>query len=260
MSSHSFSLDGKTALITGGTSGMGLATARRFVDQGARVVITGRRSEGAEIAKEIGADFAAADLTQPEQITEMVDAAAEILGGIDILISNAGAVVEFTMIEETSDEILQNMFELNSLAHYRVMRAVLPHLHDGGSIVFTATLLTGLGNFGETAYGAAKSSLLSLVKGVAMELAPRGIRVNAISPGATEGAMWPEDHPQRELIETLCPMGRFAEQDEIASLCQFLSADACRFITGANIPIDGGITAGFAPQMLMKFMGDEEAS
>ncbi|MEL0586333.1 MAG: SDR family oxidoreductase [Candidatus Thiodiazotropha sp. (ex. Lucinoma kazani)] len=198
-------------------------------------MITGRRSEGTEIAKEIGADFVAADLTQPEQITKMVDAAVDILEGIDILIGNTGAVVEFTMMKNT-DEILQNMFELNSLAHYRVMRAALPHMHDGGSIVFTATLLTGLGNFGETAYGAAKSCLLSLVKGVAMELAPRGIRVNVISPGATEGAMWPEDHPQRELIDkTLCPMGRFAEQDDIASLCQFLSADACRLASPAPI-------------------------
>lgn len=257
MSYQTFSLEGKTALITGGTSGMGLATARRFIEQGASVVITGRRSNGAEIAKEIGADFVAADLTQPEQITQLVAAAVDILGGIDILISNAGAVVEFTMIEETTDEILENMFDLNSLAHYRVMRAVLPHMRDGGSIVFTATLLTGLGNFGETAYGAAKSSLQSLAKGVAMELAPRGIRVNVISPGATEGAMWPEDHPQRGLIETLCPMGRFCEQDEIASLCQFLSADECRFITGANIPVDGGITAGFAPQMLTQLMGEQ---
>ena len=258
MSTNSFSLEGKTALITGGTSGIGLAIARRFVEQDARVAITGRRSEGSELAKEIGADFVPADLARPEQISWMVNAAAEILDGIDILISNAGAVVEFTMIGDTGDEILENMFDLNALAHYRVMRAALPHMRDGGSIVFTATLLTGLGNFGETAYGAAKSSLVSLTKGVAMELAPRGIRVNVISPGATEGAMWPEDHPQRELIKTLCPMGRFAQQDEIAALCQFLCADPCRFITGANIPVDGGITAGFAPQALSKLMGNEQ--
>ncbi len=255
MPNPSFSLAGKTALITGSTSGIGLATAKRFIDQGARVVITGRRSEGPEIAREIGAEFIAADVTKSREISTMVDAAASALGGIDTVISNAGAVVEFTMIEDTDDDILESMFDLNSLAHYRVVRSALPHMRDGGSIVFIATLLTGMGNFGETAYGAAKSALLTMAKGIAMELAPRGIRVNTLSPGATEGAMWPEDHPQRELIHTLCPMGRFCKTEEIAALCQFLSADECRFITGTNIPIDGGITAGFAPHMLEKLMG-----
>lgn len=258
MTDRAFSLDGKTALITGGTAGIGLATAKRFVAQGARVVITGRRPEGDTIAAQIGVDFVAADLSEPEEIAGMVGQAAEILGGIDIVISNAGAVVEFTAIEETTDEILEGVFDVNSLAHYRVVRAALPHMREGGSIVFTATLLTGLGNIGETAYGAAKSSLLTMAKGFAMELSGRGIRVNTISPGPTEGAMWPEDHPQRDLIGTLCPLGRFGEPDEVAALCQFLAADECRFITGTNIPIDGGITAGFAPQMLMQLMDEDE--
>ena len=253
--SHPFSLEGKTALITGGTSGIGLATAKRFIAHGASVVITGRRREGTEIAKEIGAEFFAADLSRSGEITEMVNDAAEALGGIDILISNAGAVVEFTMIEDTDDEILENMFNVNGLAHYRVVRSALPHMREGGSIVFNATLLTSLGNFGETAYGAAKSALVTMAKGFAMELAPRGIRVNTVSPGATVGAMWPEDHPQLELVKTLTALGRLCQPEEIAALFQFLAADDCRFITGANIPIDGGITAGMAPQMLEKLMG-----
>ena len=87
-----------------------------------------------------------------------------------------------------------------------------------------------------------------------MELASRGIRVNVVSPGPTEGPMWPADHPQRELIATLCPMGRFGDPGEVASLCQFLASDACPYLTGANIPVDGGITAGFAPQMLERLM------
>ena len=256
MTDSPFSLKGKTALITGGTSGIGLATAKRFIEHGAQVVITGRRVEGTQIAKEIGADFIAADLRQPGDISTMVAAAVEKLGGIDALVCHAGEVVEFTMVEDTDDDILERMFDVNSLSHYRVMRSALPVMRDGGSITFNATLLTGLGNFGETAYGAAKSSLVTLAKGVAMELAPRGIRVNVISPGATDGAMWPADHPQRPMIETLCPLGRFCQPDEIAALCQFLAADECTFITGANIPIDGGVTAGFAPQMLEALMGE----
>lgn len=256
MTSSCFSLKGKTALITGGTSGIGLATAKRFINQGAKVVITGRRAEGTDIAEEIGAEFVSADLAQSEQITTMVNQAAEILNGIDIIISNAGDVVEFTMIEDTTDELLEHMFNVNGMSHYRVVRSALPHLRDGGSIVFNATLLTRLGNFGETAYGAAKSALITMAKGFAMELAPRGIRVNTISPGATEGEMWPDDHPQLELVQTLTALGRLGKTDEIAALYQFLCADDCRFITGSNIPIDGGITAGMAPQMLGQLMGE----
>jgi len=255
MPNQAFSLKGKTALITGGTNGIGLATARRFVTEGARVVISGRRDSGAAIAAEIGAKFVAADLSKPDEIASMVEAAAEALGGIDILFSNAGAVIEFVMIEDMTEEQLTEMFDVNILAHYRILRSAIPHLRDGGSVIFTGTLVTGMGNVGESAYSTAKSGLIMLAKSAAMELAHRGIRVNTVSPGATEGDMWPEDHPQRGLIETLCPMGRFCDPDEIAALCQFLVADDCRFVTGQNIFIDGGLTAGFAPQMLETLMG-----
>jgi NAD(P)-dependent dehydrogenase (short-subunit alcohol dehydrogenase family) len=256
MGSKVFSLEGKSVLITGGTGGMGQATAQRFVEQGARVVISGRRSEGSAIASRIGCEFVAADLSQPEQISAMVEAAAKKLVGLDAVICLAGEVIDMVMIEDTDDALLQRMFEVNMLSHYRVMRSALPHLRDGGAIVFNATLLTRLGNMGETAYGAAKAGLVSLTQGAAMELAPRGIRVNLVSPGPTEGAMWPEDHPQREIIETLTPIGRFCQPDEIAALCHFLVADDCACITGANIHADGGVTAGFAPQMLGSLTGE----
>ena len=185
----------------------------------------------------------------------MVDEAAALLGGIDILVSNAGAVIEFLMVEDTADDVLQQMIDVNLIAHYRLLRSAIPHLRDGGSVLFTGTLVTDTGNIGETAYSAAKSGLVMLARGAAMELAGRGIRVNVVSPGPTEGEMWPPDHPQRDLIETLSPMGRFCEPDEIAALFQFLSADECRVITGINILADGGMTAGFAPQMLEQLMG-----
>lgn len=249
-----FSLRNKRILVTGGTSGIGLASAKRFVDAGAKVVITGRRESGPEIAHSLGAHFVQADLTDSKQISKMVGDAADHLDGLDALVCHAGAVIEFSPIEETDDTILNEMFNLNMLSHYRVLRNALPHLSDGASVVFNATLLTRLGNMGETAYGAAKSGLVSLTQGAAMELAPRGIRVNLISPGPTDGEMWPDDHPQRPLIETLTPIGRFCKPDEIAALCQFLLADECACLTGANIAVDGGITAGFAPAMLGRLM------
>ncbi len=250
-----FSLKGKRVLITGGTSGIGKATAERFAEHGAQIAFTGRRDEGHEIAAQVGGTFVQCDLTDPAQITTAVESAASQLGGIDVLICHAGEVIDMVMIEDTDDALLEHMFNINMLSHYRVLRAALPHLTDGGSVMFNATLLTGLGNMGETAYGAAKAGLVSLTQGAAMELAPRGIRVNLISPGATEGAMWPADHPQRGIVETLTPLGRFCEPTEIAALCHFLAADDCACITGANIAVDGGITAGFSPSMLGSLMG-----
>ncbi len=242
MSQTPFSLEGKSALITGGTSGIGLATARRFIAAGARVVISGRRDTGREMAEEIGAAFVAADLSDPLQVSSMVDEAAEVLGGIDILVSNAGAVVEFLMIEDTDDEVLDGMVNLNLLAHYRLLRSAIPHLREGGSVLFTGTLVTDIGNIGETAYSAAKAGLVMLAKGAAMELAGRGIRVNLVSPGPIEGEMWPPDHPQRDLIATLCPMGRLGNPDEIAALFQFLGADDCRVRSADARDPDGRLT------------------
>ncbi len=255
MASQPFSLAGKAALITGGTSGIGLATARRFVDAGADVVIGGRRAEGADIARDIGAHFIGADVADPQAVAAMCGAAADHLGGgIDALLCHAGAVEEFIMIEDTTDDVLETMFAVNALGPYRVLRSAIPHLRDHASVVLNASLVTLMGNIGETAYSAAKSALVSLTKGAAMELAPRRIRVNLISPGPTDGAMWPEDHPQRDVVATLCPLGRFGQPDEIAALCHFLAADECRILTGAHIAIDGGMSAGFAPQMLERLM------
>ncbi len=254
--SDPFSISGKTALITGGTSGIGLATAKHFVSAGARVVITGRREEGETIAADIGAEFVPCDMHEAQQIDNMVEASAELLGGIDILFSNAGAVIEFLTVEETDDSILNDMFDVNALSHYRVLRRSIPHLNQGASVILNASLITRMGNIGETAYTAAKSALVGLARGAAMELAGQNIRVNAISPGPIDGPIWPADHPQRDLIKTLCPMGRFGNPEEIASICQFLGSDACQYLTGANIPVDGGITSGFAPQMLEVLMGE----
>ena len=254
MENSAFSLKGKRALITGGTSGIGLATAKRFVLNGASVVITGRRNEGFDIADKIDAKFVQADLADVKQIEQLIKESADILEGIDILISNAGELVEFTMLEDTTEDILKRMFDINSLSHYRLIRSAVRYLNDQASIIINSTLLTSLGNIGETAYGAAKSSLVTMTKGLAMEFAPRGIRVNLISPGATKGEMWEENHPQLELVKTLTALGRLCEQEEVAAMFHFLSADDCKFITGANIPVDGGITAGFAPQLLEKLM------
>lgn len=118
MSNPSFQLNGKTALITGGTSGIGLLTAKRFIEHGAKVVITGRRASGFESATEIGAQFIPADLTKPNEITAMVEHAAQLLDGIDVLISNAGVAHDMILMEDTTNEILEETFDVNFLGPY----------------------------------------------------------------------------------------------------------------------------------------------
>ena len=152
MSESIFSLSGKTALVTGGTSGIGLVTAQRFVDAGAQVVISGRRAEGQQIAQDIGAEFIAADISRTADIDQLAQRSAAQLGGIDILFSNAGAVIEFVTVEETDDDVLGTMFDVNALSHYRLLRAVLPQLNEGASVIFNGSLITRMGNIGESAY------------------------------------------------------------------------------------------------------------
>jgi NAD(P)-dependent dehydrogenase (short-subunit alcohol dehydrogenase family) len=254
MSQPSFQLQNKTALITGGTSGIGLVTAKRFVEHGARVVITGRRASGFETAKEIGAEFIPADLTKPDEIKAMVEQAAQLLDGIDVLISNAGVAHDMILMEDTSDEILQETFDVNFLGPYKMIRDALPLMNDGGSILLNSSFSGMSGIVGETHYGSAKAALIYLAKALAVELTPRNIRVNCVSPGSQETAMWPDDHPQKKLLATVHPMGRLGNPEEVAAAFHFLAADDCGFITGHNLAVDGGLSAGFSMQLLDALM------
>ena len=250
MQKNSFSLQNKTALITGGTSGIGLLTAKRFIAHGVKVVITGRRTSGDEIAQQIGADFIAADLCKPEEVKAMVEHSAELLGGIDILVSNAGVAHDMILLAETSDEMLQETFDVNFLGPYKMIRDALPYMREGGSILLNSSFSGMAGIVGETHYGAAKAALIYLAKALALELTPRKIRVNSVSPGSQETAMWPDDHPQKKMLATFHPLGRLGNPEEVAAIFHFLAADDCGFITGQNVAVDGGLSAGYAIQLL----------
>ena len=254
MNPQSFSLQGKTALITGGTSGIGLATAKRFIEFGAKVVITGRRASGHDIAREIGADFVSADLCKTDELKNMVAESNQILGGFDILVCNAGVAHDMILLQDTSDEILHETFEVNFMAPFKMIRDGLPHMRDGGSILLCSSFSGMSGIIGETHYGAAKAALIYLAKALAMELTPRQIRVNCVSPGSQETAMWPDDHPQKKLLGVVHPLGRLGDPQEIARTFHFLAADDVAFITGQNIAVDGGLSAGFSGQMLEVLM------
>lgn len=249
-----FGLDDKTAFITGGTAGIGLATAQRFGRAGARVVIVGRRSEGKEIAAQFGAHFIQADVTEEQQLLEALDGAVEEFGPIDILFNNAGIENTGPTIEESGNDEFQRLIDIDLKAPYAVLHHGASRMRDGGSIINTSSV-AGMFQFpGYSQYSAVKSAIISLTKSAALELAPRNIRVNAICPGSVWSEMLPPDHPEVDIAKVTCPLERICEAEEVAALVHFLAADDCRYINGAAIPIDGGLTSGLGYPLLEKVL------
>lgn len=249
-----FDIHEKSALITGGTSGIGLATAERLISAGARVAIVGRRKEGAEIAERIGAQFIQADLCVAEQLLDCVKKADQAVGPLDIVFSNAGIENTGPMIVESDVVEFERVLALDLKVPYSMIHHIAPLMNDGGSIINNASVAGLLQLPGYSQYSAAKAAVISLTKSAAIELAPRRIRVNAVCPGSIWSEMLPEGHPEVELVETLCPLERIGQAEEVAALVHFLASDDSRYITGVAIPIDGGITAGFGLPLLAKVM------
>ena len=244
-----FSLEGLNALITGGTAGIGLATARRFAAAGAKVAIVGRR-EAAGLAKELGGESIRADVADEAQLRACFEEAEARLGKLDIVMNNAGiGTVGPTIAEHSADEF-QQMLEINLKAVYNGLRFAPLHMNDGGSIINTASDAAKLAIPGYAQYSATKAAVCSLTQVAAMELIPRKIRVNAICPGSVWSEMVPPDDPEVAITEHMSPMGRVGEPEEIAALCHFLAAPDCRYLTGQSIYVDGGNTVGYADHTL----------
>ena len=242
-----FSLEGKKAFVTGGTSGIGRAVAERFIRAGAEVAIVGRRQEGEAIAAEIGATFLQADVTREEELVAALQQAEQQLGKLDILINNAGLDNNGLMIEEQTLAELRRCFALNFDAMYALFIHGPRHMNDNGAIVVTSSVA---GVFAElptySQYSASKAAITSVVRTAALELAPRNIRVNAVCPGSIESEMLPPDHPEIPVVEALSPMARIGTTDDVVGLYHFLVADESRYVTGQKIAVDGGIAAGFS--------------
>jgi NAD(P)-dependent dehydrogenase (short-subunit alcohol dehydrogenase family) len=244
-----FSLAGLNALITGGTAGIGLATARRFAAAGARVVIVGRR-DAAALAREMRGEFLRANVADERQLRACFEDAEERVGKLDIVMNNAGVSnVGPTIAEQSADEF-QRVLDVNLKAVYNGLRFAPPHMNDGGSIINTASDAATIAFPGYSQYSASKAAVCSLTQVAAMELAPRRIRVNAICPGSVWSEMLDPEHPEVAITERLSPMGRVGEPEEIAALCHFLAAPDCRYLTGQSIYIDGGNSVGFAAHTL----------
>ena len=252
-------LQDKVALITGGTSGIGEATARVFAREGAKIAITGRRIElGERVVSEIRslggeAIFIAADVAQAEDCRRSIDETLAAYGRVDILFNNAGIVTQGTL-EETSEEDWVRTFDVNVKGTYLMTKLVLPVLRAQGRgvIVNNASDWGIVGGPHYTAYSASKGAVVLLTKSVALEVARDNIRVNAICPGDTYVERWRLDerrNPSGDFAAELkamgedLPIGRVGTVDEIARSVLFLASDESSFMTGATLIVDGGNTA-----------------
>jgi NAD(P)-dependent dehydrogenase (short-subunit alcohol dehydrogenase family) len=244
------SLTGRKALVMGGTSGIGLAVARHFVAVGAQVAITGRR-DGEKIAEEIGARFLRGDVTREHDVLDALETAIQKAGPLDILVNNAGHPGENLTIEAYTAEDFRKVFAVNVDGVFYGLKHGPRHMNDGGSIINTSSVTATFAAPTYGPYGATKAAVNFLTRTSALELAPRGIRVNAICPGAIDTEMAPD----KALIEALTPLGRIGTADELVGLYEYLASDAGRYVSGQLFHIDGGMTAGIGLGMLQKLGG-----
>ncbi len=240
-----FSLKGMTAAITGGTSGIGAAVATRFVAAGARVVIIGRR-DGANVVGATGALAAIrADCALEAEVARALQEARDALGGnLDVLVNNAGIENTGPLMADATGEELQRIFAINSFAIFHGIKYGQQVLNDGGAIINTASIAAQMGIPGYSQYSASKAAVISLTRSAAIELAPRGIRVNAVCPGSIFTPMLPQDHPEVPLTTRMCPLGRVGTTDDMIGVYHFLAAAESRYITGQALAVDGGMLAG----------------
>lgn len=243
-----FSITGKATLITGGTAGIGLATAKHFSDHGANVVISGRRENGGDIAKSMGCHFIQTDMSKPGDVENRFSKVAEHLGKLDVVINNAGIGPETGQISNANMDAHDLTVAVNLRAAYHVLKLAPGYMNDGGSIINTASISGMEGEVGSSSYCATKAALINLTKSSALELASRGIRVNAISPGPVKSEIW-EGHDPIEWSQLVIPLGRIGEAVEVATAFHFLASDAASYITGANLPVDGGYMSGKSKQL-----------
>lgn len=243
-------LIGKTALITGGNSGIGLATAHEFIAQGAKVIITGRnRASLLQAVAELGAASIAieSDASNLEEIKALPQKlSAQGIEKLDILFYNAG-VAQFAPVADMSLEVFEANMNINFRGAFFTIQALLPRLNDGASIIFNGTFLGHGTMAGNSAYGASKAALIHLAKTLGVELAVRRIRANTISPGAISTPIYNKLGMNEEQLAAFAagfipkiPMGRFGDAAEIAKTVVFLASDDASYITSAEILVDGG--------------------
>ena len=244
----------RVVLITGGSRGIGLATARSFHREGAQVLIVSRSEERGRAAADAlaGSAFVAADVREAQACDHAMGLARERFGRLDVLVNNAGVIYRDRTAESLTEAEWDETFDVNVKGAFLMSRAAMPALRETrGNIVNVASYVALVGFPGAGAYAASKAALVNLTRSMALDHAHEGVRVNAVCPGSVDTDMihaaWdarPDPDEARRAWAAKHPLGRIATADEVAAAILFLASDDARFITGVALPVDGGITAG----------------
>lgn len=237
------------AVVTGGSTGIGFATAKRFLDEGARVVVTGRTRETLDAAvAELGdrALGVQGDVSSLADLDRLYATVGERLGRIDVLFANAG-IARFGAPEQTEEGVFDALFATNVKGLYFTVTKAVPLMKPGSAVVLNASIVASTGMPGSSVYSATKAAVRSLARTLSSDLAPRGIRVNAVSPGPIETPIYgtlgmPEAELQgfAESVAKRVTLGRFGRPEEIASAVYFLASEEGSFVDGAELVVDGG--------------------
>jgi meso-butanediol dehydrogenase/(S,S)-butanediol dehydrogenase/diacetyl reductase len=239
---------GKTVIVTGAASGIGAATAKRFSDNGAKVVALDLdRERTAATLAELPAErtlVTACDVASKENVREAVAAALVRFGRIDVLVNNAG-IGGRGEVEETSEADWNLLFSVNVSGCFNMAKAVMPELRKTrGSIVQTSSIAGLGGSWGSAAYNASKGAITNLTRAMALDCGKYGVRVNAVNPGLIATNMTGMfDEQLLEKVKDRTPLGRIGDPDDVAAVIMFLASDDARFVTGVNLPVDGGVSA-----------------
>jgi NAD(P)-dependent dehydrogenase (short-subunit alcohol dehydrogenase family) len=243
-------LDGKVAVITGGSSGIGLATAQRFVEEGAYVFITGRRQAELDKAISLIGDKGTpiqGDVTSLDDLDHIAATVKAKKGKVDIIVSSAG-ITEQGQIDSLTPDHFDTVFNLNGRAPVFLVQKLLPLMTGAGSIILVSSAMHSMGIAGHTAYAASKAALRSYARTWAAEFKNRSIRVNTLSPGVTDTPMLDSQSSglgERESLVnmylSMIPMGRLAQPEEIANAAVFLGSDQSSYVTGSDLMSDGGV-------------------
>lgn len=242
-------LKGKVALITGGNSGIGLATAKRFIAEGALVAITGRNQKTLDAAaEELGSEALVmkVDVADLEAMEKSILETVKRFSNLDVLFANAGTG-NFTPLGSTSFEVFDNILRVNVTSTFFLVQASLPYLNENASVILNSSVQNVNGRPGLSAYAASKAAVRAMARGMASELSPRRIRVNVVSPGVIDTPIWnviASDEDEKAALykrfERGIPLGRVGDADEVANAVLFLASDESSYLQASEIVVDGG--------------------
>ena len=243
-------LERKVAVITGGSSGIGLATAKLFHQEGAKVAISGRNQESLDAAiRELGSDVVAvrSDVSKLSDLDVLFETVARKLGRIDVLFANAG-IAKFAPITDVSEDVYDETFNINVKGVFFTIQKAIPFLNDNASVILNTSFVNQAGVPATSVYAASKAAVRSLARSISSEVADRGIRVNVVSPGPIATPIYGKLGLPKEVVEAFAanivsqvPLKRFGQPEEVAQTALFLASSASSYVTGVELNVDGGL-------------------